>query len=171
MNTTTILGVALLALVATTGFAAASGGVGPATDATTTDGAGDGPGTGIAATDVDRPLDGSNSPWVTGDERLAAFQERFDLTDRQVAEIRSAVQAELQDGASPEAVRETVRAMLESFGVTDPTLGPPADGGQGRGPFGAGTGPGGWAGASDGGVGGPAGVGGPHGPADGSCVN
>ena len=183
MNTMTkIVGVALVALLAFTGFAAASGGVGlAASDAqAAANGNGPGDGTGPIAASADCPRDGSNSPWVTGDERLERFQDRFDLTDDQMDEIQTDVQSLVDSDATPEEIRATVTEMLESYGVADPTLGPPADGRQATGPHGhgpgAGQGNGPGAGQGAGGTAGQGGVGsaggaGPHGPADGSCLN
>jgi len=184
MKTTyTVVGVVLVALLAFTGFAAASGGVGlGASDAqAAANGNAAGDGTGPIATDADRPRDGSNSPWVTGDERLERFQERFGLTDEQMDEIQSEVQSLVESDATPEEIRATVTEMLASYGVEDPTLGPPADdrqaaGSYGQGPGagqgnGAGAGQGNGANAGQGGGFGSGGGAGPHGPADGSCLN
>ncbi|MEF8831049.1 MAG: hypothetical protein V5A23_05880 [Halobacteriales archaeon] len=166
-----LIGVAVVALVALTGVAAATGGAGVAAidGQVATDGNGYGPGDGTGNVTDARPMDGTNSPWVAGDERLDAFQERFDLTDDQVDAIRNEVQSMIDDGATQGEIRATVTEMLESFGVEDPTLGPPTDGGQGEGPFGQGAGNGGGQGAGNAGQG--AGNGGPNGPADGSCQN
>ncbi|MFB6133145.1 MAG: hypothetical protein ABEJ44_07065 [Halanaeroarchaeum sp.] len=161
----TVLGVALVGLLAFTGFAAATSGVGFAADVqaqTNDETTWPAPTAGSAADQVDRPLDGSNSPWVTGDERLDLFQDRFNLTDEQVTDIRTEVQSMIEDGATREEIRATVTEMLASYGVANPTLGPPADGRLGAGPFGQGTGDGT-------GFGGGPGAG-PHGPADGSCL-
>lgn len=156
-TTTKLLGVALVALVAFTGFAAAGGAGTMTSTADQPVGAADG-----NLTATDRALDGSNSPWVTGDERLELFQERFDLTDEEVQAIQEEVQTLSENDADPTEIRETVQSMLTEFGVEDPVLGPPADGRLGEGPFGQAHGQG----QGQGGVGGQ----GPHGPADGSCL-
>ena len=166
-KTTTLLAVALVALVAFTGFAAAAGaGLGPAeqTDVNT-DGAA------VSTTD-DRALDGSNSPWMTGDDRLDRFQDRFALTDEQVETIRTTVLPMIEEGAAREEIRETVLNQLDAFGVTEPSLGPPADGGPGAGSFGQDRDGGAMGPTEHGGQGfaGTAGQGGPHGPGDGSCL-
>lgn len=168
----TILSVLLVGLLAFTGFAAATGGAGfAATDTqATANGYGPGDDTGPIATDGDRPLDGSNSPWMTDDERLERFQDRFDLTDGQMATIQEEVQSLVADDATPDEIRATVTEMLESYGVEEPVLGPPVDGRQAAGPFG--QGPGAGAGQGSAGQGGSGfGGAGPHGPADGSCLN
>ncbi|AKH97768.1 hypothetical protein [Halanaeroarchaeum sulfurireducens] len=162
---TKLLGVAMVGMLAFTGFAAASTGAGlaPAANADTN------------STDVDRPLDGSNSPWATDDERLELFQERFDLTDEQVEEIQEAVESEMDADASRETIRNTVTEKLQEFGVDGPTLGP-TDDRVGTGPHGQNAGNGNAAGAGAGhGAAGGNGPGnaqgaGPHGPADGSCM-
>ena len=69
-------------------FAAADGGVGIRDQQAAGTGNGFGNGTGpVNATDADRALEGSNSPWVTDDERQDVFQERFNLTDQHVDTI------------------------------------------------------------------------------------
>ena len=183
-----LLGIALAVVLVATGLVAA--GYGPGAHAAdgerTTTGAGDGP-----VADADRPLDGSNILWMTGDERLERFQERFGLTDSQVEQIRTQVTAMIQDGADRDAIRAQVQTMLQNFGVEDPTLGPMAGQGLGEGQrYGdgphAGDGPragsgtqaghGPWAGAGQHGAGQHGGGhqgswgSGPHGPADGSCM-
>lgn len=174
-----LLGIALLTLLVASGVAAAAGPAAAVGDRTAR-----GPGTGVGpAADVVRPLDGHNSPWVTGDVRLDRFQARFDLTDEQLAELRADVSAMILDGADHDAVQAEILTMLEQFGVEDPALGPMVgvplgDGPQYLGPNGPGYG--GQNGPADGrfdGVGAPGvasngsvgGVG-PNGPADGSCV-
>lgn len=169
MKTTyTLLGLAMVGLLALTGVAAATGGGGFATSnaqtAPTDDVFGPGDGSGPLAADGDRPLDGSNSPWVTGDERLDRFQDRFDLTDEELVTIQGEVAAKIDDGASRDEIRSTILELLEQYGADDPTLGTAADGpggdqvghgpGTGAGQFGQGYGAGG----------------GPHGPANGSCL-
>lgn len=153
----TLVGAAVLALVAVTGLAAAAGGNTSAAKTAPVDGrlgpAGD-------ATPADCPHDGTNSPWVTEDERLDRFQERFDLTDEQVAEIQTEVESMVEENATQEEIRRTVTEMLEAYGVEDPTLGPPVEGKPDTGQMGPATGGG------NGHAGGP----GPHGPADGSCL-
>lgn len=168
-----LLGVALVGLVALSGAAAATGGFGMAAVASDAmaQGYGHGPGDGTGPlNDSERALDGSNSPWVTGDERLDRFQDRFNLTDEQVETIRDEVQTMIDEDASPEEIRETVTELLADFGVEDPTLGPPAEGGQGMGPFGQGHAHGAWNGTGAGNGAGGHGNG-PHGPADGSCLD
>ncbi|MFB6113585.1 MAG: hypothetical protein ABEJ58_05720 [Halodesulfurarchaeum sp.] len=176
---TKVLGVALVAVVAFSGFAAATGGVGVLTTNASEAGNGFGPGDGtgpINASEADRPLDGSNSPWVTGDERLDAFQDRFNLTDEQIEQIQSEVTTMIEDGADRAEIRATITEMLTEFGVDDPVLGPAAGVGQQSSSFGqgpAGNGAGNGYGPGNGAGRGP-GVGqgaGPHGPADGSCLN
>jgi hypothetical protein len=180
-----LFGAALVALVAITGFATAAGSGALPADTTAVDagfGPGDGPtdGTGpVNATTADRPMNGTNSPWVTGDERLDLIQERFDLTDEQMNEIQTEVQSLVDEGASQDEIRSTVTEMLESYGVEDPTLGPAADGstgmaggGYGAGAGGQGQGPADGTGSgSSAGAGGYGGGSGPHGPADGSCLD
>lgn len=186
-RTTILLGVALVGLLALSGLAAATSSTTAPVDAQapnqTTD---DQPGYGsqVNATDVDRALDGSNSPFVTGDERLEVFQDRFDLTDAQVERIQTEVTSMVDDDATQEDIRATVTDMLESYGVEDSTLGPPVDGseyaeevgqqaGYGQNSDSAPDQRGGW-GAGDAGQRGVtdgSGVGsGPHGPGDGSCL-
>lgn len=143
----TLIALGLVALLGVSGVAAATGGPAGAAAQVQTD---------------DRPLDGSNSPWATEDERVDLFQERFDLTDEQVAEIDSEVEALLEEDASREEIRDTVRELLEEYGVEDPTLGPPADRGPGSNSFDTDS-------DTRAGFGG-AGGSGPHGPADGSCL-
>lgn len=165
-----VLGIALVALLVASGLAAATGGFGPAAADAEQRRAGDGSANGYGngpVADADRPMDGQNSPWVTGDERLERFQERFGLTDAQVEQIRVEVTAMIQDGADRDAVRAQVQTMLEEFGVDAPALGP-MDGQR------AGDGPHGPRGPADGATrhgGFGAGGAGPHGPADGSCTN
>ncbi|AOW79665.1 hypothetical protein HTSR_0466 [Halodesulfurarchaeum formicicum] len=134
-TTTKLLGVALVALVAFTGFAAAGAGGFAAGTADQTPAE-----LSNANVTIEQAQDGSNSPWVTGDERLELFQERFDLTDEQVATIQSEVQSMIENDASPTEIRDTVRTMLADYGVENPTLGPSADGFQGDGQYGHGHG-------------------------------
>lgn len=168
-----LLGIALVALLVTAGLAAAGGfgqGVAAGDGERPTNDAGNGVG---QAADADRPFDGSNSPWVTDDERLERFQERFGLTGAQMEQVRAEVTAMFQNGADHEAVREQVRAMLQEFGVDDRALGPMAGERIGDVPFGhgpadaphQGNGPGDDT-VRQGGNGG-----GPHGVADGSCTS
>lgn len=169
----TLLGVALVILVALTGGAAAAGGLG-VVDADAQSFNGHGPGNQGATDEAMLAQNGSNSPWVTGDERLNRFQERFDLTDDQVATIRDEVTRQIETDAAPEEVQTTVSGMLADYGVEDPTLGPPADGRQAAGPVGQANGAahGQGNGPADGaGNGGQDATGGPHGPADGSCLD
>lgn len=169
----TLLGVALVSLAALKGGAAAAGGLSVA-DADAQSFNGYGPGNQGATDEAMLAQNGSNSPWVTGDERLDMFQERFDLTDDQVATIREEVTRQIETDATPEEIRTTVSDMLADYGVEDPTLGPPADGRQAAGPGGQANG------AGHGQGNGPAdetrnsghdATGGPYGPADGSCMN
>ncbi|APE94915.1 hypothetical protein [Halodesulfurarchaeum formicicum] len=134
-TTTKLLGVALVALVVFTGFAAAGAGGFAAGTADQTPV--ESPNANVT---IEQAQDGSNSPWVTGDERLELFQERFDLTDEQVATIQSEVQSMIETDASPTEIRDTVRTMLADYGVENPTLGPSADGFQGDGQYGQGHG-------------------------------
>lgn len=81
-----------------------------------------------AAAPADRSMDGTNSPWLSDDDdRLDRFQERFQLTDREMAQLRDRVQALHADGADPAEIRAVVTEMLRSFGVDDPQLGPQGD--------------------------------------------
>lgn len=170
-TSTKYLGIALVVLVVASGLAAAAGGYGSgpvATDGDTTrTGNGVGP-----ATDADRPYDGQNNPWVTGDERLDRFQARFGLTDAQMEQIRAEVTAMIQDGADHDAVQAQVRTTLENYGVDDPALGPMDGQRLGDGPRGPGAGFGPADGtARHGGYGGFGAGGGPHGPGAGPCMN
>lgn len=61
----------------------------------------------------DRPMDGSNSPWVAQDERLDMFQNRFDLTDQQMSEMQS----EIPEDPSHEEIEETVSSYMDSQGI------------------------------------------------------
>ena len=176
-----LLGVALVGLMTITGGAAAATGgfSAAATDAQTVNDTANQ----TTADNATLAQDGSNSPWVTGDERLEMFQDRFNLTDSEVQSIQDEVTTMIENDAAPENVQSTVTSMLEDFGVEDPAVGQPVDGGQGEGPFGhsnsAGQGQGN--GPADGTGNGPAdgtgngpgqGAGnGPHGPADGSCMS
>jgi hypothetical protein len=141
-TSTKSLGIALVVLVVASGLVAAAGGYGTgpvATDrdqTTTRAGSGGGP-----VTPADRPYDGHDSPWVTGDDRLDRFQARFGLTDAQMEQIRTEVTAMIQDGADRDAVQAQVRTMLENYGVDDPMLGPMDGQRLGEGPRGAGPGP------------------------------
>lgn len=162
-----LLGVTLVALMAITGGAAATGGFGAATDAQTLNDNGNQ----ATANNATLAQDGSNSPWVTGDERLDMFQDRFNLTDSQVQSIQDEVTTMIENDGAPDEIQSTITDMLADYGVEDPELGPPADGGQGEGPFGQGAGQGnGPADGTGNGTGHGAGNG-PHGPADGSCMN
>lgn len=177
------LGVTLVALVAVVGVAAASPFAGvAAADSTTTQFA-----------DEDRPLNGTNSPWIADDDRLDRFQDRFNLTDEQLTEIQTIVVGQIEDGANRTEIRTTVSEMLTEYGVEDTVLGPPADtqarseqaGDQRAGPAnGQGAGPADGTGYQHGGsadttnsgqqdvADGQYGHGnGPHGPADGSCLD
>ena len=100
--------VALAALVALSGLVAA--GIGPggttAADESTTQGDWD-------EDDIDAMLE--------------QLQERYDLTDEQVAQLRETIESELEADERPLAIRDAVIAQLEEFGIEDPELGPPAD--------------------------------------------
>jgi hypothetical protein len=169
-----LLAVALVGLVAVSGVAAATGGFSMAAVASNTmaPGYGHGPGDGTGPlNESERALDGSNSPWATGDERLDMLQVRFNLTDSQVQAIRDEVRAMIENDAAPGEIRSINTEMLAEYGVEDPALGPPADGGQGAGPFGHGNGAGhGFGHGPADGTGNGHGAG-PHGSADGSCMN
>lgn len=170
-----LLGVALVGLMAITGgAAAATGGFTVAdTDAQTFNG--NSAGDQVATDNATLAQDGSNSPWVTGDERLDMFQDRFNLTDAEVQSMQDEVTTMIENDATPEDIQSTVTSMLKDFGVEDPAVGQPIDGGQGEGPFDQGAGAGQGNGPTDGtGPGNGAGQGagsGPHGPADGSCMS
>ena len=187
MNTSyKLLSVILVGLMAMTGFAAATGSVGVADAKAVGNENGfdmvDGSGP-INASDGERNFNRSNNPWSTGDERLDRFQERFDLTEEQVQSIQVEVQSMLNEDASREDIRHTVRSMLSNFGVEDPALGRPSDGAQSKRAIRQANGyrvGQGYSYAHGHGVGngtdqhGPT-VGsehrsGPHGPADGSCL-
>lgn len=163
MNKTLVLvGLVALGLVAVTGLATAASGT-VVMDANETDG-----GFGLAdgASHAHQAQNASNSPWVTGDERLDYMQERFNLTDEQVSAIQTEVQSLVEENATHDEIRLTVTEMLESYGVEDPTLGPPVEMGPGAGHGLMGS-------ASEAGQGngyGQSGGSGPHGPADGSCM-
>lgn len=79
--------------------------------------------------DQDRPMDGSNSPWVVQDERLDMFQERFDLTDQQMSELQS----EIPEDPSHEEIEETVSSYMDSQGIDFEHQGPREERGQGHG--------------------------------------
>jgi Spy/CpxP family protein refolding chaperone len=177
-TSTKFLGIALVVLVVASGLAAAAGGYGIGPTATDRDQTPTRGGSGPVTT-ADRPYDGHNSPWVTGDERLEQFQERFGLTDAQMAQLRADVTAMIQDGTDHDAIQAQIRTTLENYGVDDPALGPMDGPRLGDGPRGTGTGPhgpGAGVGPADGtarhgGHGGFGAGGGPYGPADGSCMN
>lgn len=162
-----LLAVALVGVLAFSGLAAATGNVGLYSGVSEKAGNSFGP---AAAAGGDRPLEGSNSPWVGEDERLERFQERFDLTDEQVDEIQVAVEDAVDDGATREDIRATVMDMLEAYGVEAPTLGPPGDAERGYGQqrHGQGHGFGGPAHRENGTAAGSGPGNGPHGPANGS---
>lgn len=169
-----VLGVALVGLMAITGGAAATSGdfAVSATDAQMIQD--NGYGNQTTPDNATLAQDGSNSPWVTGDERLDMFQERFNLTDDQVEAIQEEVTTRVDNDATPDEIQSTITEMLSDYGVDDPELGQPAAGGQAAGPFGQGNGAGQGQGngpADDTGNGAGQGAGsGPHGPADGSCM-
>jgi hypothetical protein len=88
-------------------------------------------GPGAAGTDANAPADDRWSDERI-DEMLERLQERFDLTDEQVAELRATIEEKLEAGAAPLEIRDAVIDTLESFGIEDPEIGPPADRGQHR---------------------------------------
>lgn len=168
-STTTLLGIALVALLVTSGLAAAAGGAGLGVQASDGERTADGQDTDPVA-EAQPAADGHNNPWVTGDDRLERFQERFGLTDPQMEQLRTQVRATIEDGADHDAIRAQVRTMLQEYGVDDPKLGPidgqgPGVGTSGDGPRGHGTGQMDRA-AHQGSHGT-----GPNGAADGSCTN
>ena len=61
------------------------------------------------------------------DAMLERLQERYDLTDEQVAQLRDTIEAELEADERPLAIRDAVIAQLEEFGIEDPDVGPPTD--------------------------------------------
>lgn len=165
-----LLGVTLVGLMAITGgAAAATGDIGVVdTDAQVSEQNGNTAGNQWAS-DNATAADGTNSPWVTGDERLDRFQDRFTLTDDQIETIQDEVTALIEGDATPDEIRSTITELLSDYGVENPALGHAAAGGQGTGPFGPESGP---HGSADGPGHGAQGAGnGPHGPADGSCLN
>lgn len=97
-------------------------------------------GAGFAAPPADSPSDGTNTPWTADDARLEHIQDRYDLTDAQVEEIRDAVEAAMADGYDRLEIQQTVHDKLESFGIEvgEPLglgpaagpRGPPADAGD-----------------------------------------
>ncbi|MFB6082503.1 MAG: hypothetical protein ABEJ67_06745 [Halanaeroarchaeum sp.] len=109
MRYTLVAALAAVALLVTAGTAAAAG-------------------VGFAAPPADdRPLDGTNSPWLADDWRLDRIQDRYDLTDAQVDEVQAAVEAAVADGATPTETRTVVHETLADFGIDAEALGPPAD--------------------------------------------
>jgi len=54
------------------------------------------------------------------------LEERYDLTDEQVADLRETVESMIDDGANRSEIHDAVVEKLESFGVEDPELGPRA---------------------------------------------
>lgn len=169
-TTIKLLGVALVVLVVGAGLATATGGFGPRIYAGDADrpANGPGPGDGIGpVADGDRPHDGRYSPWITGDDRLDRFQDRFDLTDAQMEQLRTDVVAMIEDGEDHDAIRAYVVTTLEAFDVENPALGPTADRQMGDGPRNAGPHGPADGGARQGGFGGT----GPRGPADGGCIS
>lgn len=120
-----LLGVALAAVLLLSGVAVATGGIGAAAQTAT-----------FADTDEETGnWSGPGEGWHwADDDRVDRFQERFNLTDDEVAEIRETVQSMIDDGAPRGEIHETVTEMLEEFGVDDPELGPVAD--RDRGAFG-----------------------------------
>lgn len=83
--------------------------------------------------DYERPMDGSNSPWVTGDERLERFQERFDLSDEQVEQIKEEIEALSEDELDHEEIEVIVEKKLNEFDVEEPELGGPRQKARGQG--------------------------------------
>ncbi|MFW5896038.1 MAG: hypothetical protein ACOCUA_01495 [archaeon] len=100
--------VALAALVALSGLVAA----------------GYGPGTTTAADESNAQADWDEDDV---DAMLDRLQERYDLTDEQVSQLRETIESELEDGAAPLDIRDAVIAQLEEFGIEDPQVGPPTD--------------------------------------------
>mgnify|MGYP006873403571 FL=1 len=90
----------MVSLVALTGGAAAAGGLSVA-DADAQSFNGYDPGNQGTTDEAILAQNGSNSPWVTGGERLDMFQERFDITDDQVATIREEVTRQMETDATP----------------------------------------------------------------------
>lgn len=70
--------------------------------------------------DYERPMDGSNSPWITEDERLEMFQDRYNLTDTQIEDIRIEVTSMIEEGVDRTEIRDTVLSKLQEFGVESP---------------------------------------------------
>lgn len=80
---------------------------------------------GFGAQADDRPMDGTNSPWTNSDDpRLERFQERYDLTDAEMEQVRAAVQETVLNGGDRTAIRAAVTEQLSEFGIDDPELGP-----------------------------------------------
>ncbi|MFB6076120.1 MAG: hypothetical protein ABEK17_03160 [Candidatus Aenigmatarchaeota archaeon] len=69
--------------------------------------------------DYERPRDGSNSPWVKEDWRLDRFQERFDLTDSQMGELKTEIQEKINSDASHEEMEEYMESKMKEFGFED----------------------------------------------------
>lgn len=84
--------------------------------------------------DYERPEDGSNSPWITEDQRLEMFQNRFQLTDEQVNEIKNQVQTMIQNEEEPEKIKTEIQNKLEEYGIEEPNLGIGKGQNQGQGP-------------------------------------
>lgn len=84
-------------------------------------------------TDYERPMDGRNSPWVIEDERLDRFQERFELSDAQMEEIKKEIDALSEEEIDHEEIEVIVERKLKGFGINDPELGGPREGSRGRG--------------------------------------
>lgn len=83
--------------------------------------------------DYERPMDGSNSPWVTGDDRLERFQQRFDLSDDQLQEIKEGIASLSEEDINHDEIRVIVNSKLKEFGVEDPEFGGPRTGDKGFG--------------------------------------
>jgi len=80
---------------------------------------------GFGAQADDRPMDATNSPWTNPDDpRLERFQERYDLTDAEMEQVRAAVQETVRNGGDRTAIRAAVTEQLSEFGIDDPELGP-----------------------------------------------
>jgi Spy/CpxP family protein refolding chaperone len=105
MNRTSIA-VVLAALLLTGGLASAATAL-PAQTATTASPA--------EATPADDPRDVGDNPRL--DRILDRLQERYDLTDEQVAELESLVRRLHEDGASRAESRRAVAGQLVAFGV------------------------------------------------------
>ncbi|MEF8757035.1 MAG: hypothetical protein V5A33_02250 [Halobacteriales archaeon] len=109
-KTIAVVAVALAALVALSGLVAA----------------GYGPGSSTAADESNAQADWDED---TVDAMLDRLQERYDLTDEQVSELRETIESKLEADAGPLEIRDAVIEQLEAFGIDDPQVGPPEDAG------------------------------------------